>query len=799
MSAQTSVPSPAPATPVSGGTSTSASFGRPPTFPPSPFNPNAVDFKPQPRSNKAIKIVDPNSAKASSPTPSHAPAPKTATVTAPTTTPAAADSVKKAAEEKTNAAKEVAERERKEKEAEEQEAKVKAKEEAEARWQAEEKEKKEKEERERAEAEAKAKHEEEARIAKEKADQERVDAEKKRDEEAKAKAEAEAAVAAETAAAAAEASAAKAEEEAKAKVVEEEDKLKPPTTTPAPGSASSTAPTTADSSRATSPPAATSAAAALPTELDDQKKRPVPEPLDIPSANGPSRPTSSADGAAPPSSSASAALGSAKIIEDLNRVNYPNDIKSPRPELNSGAEPGKFRYDRDFLLQFMDVCKEKPEHLASLEAMGISAEGPQAGGIPPRSASASMRRGMPPPPGGRGPPMGGPNGGPRGAPAAGALNFHLKTSEERYARSSQGAPGLGSGFPGIPMRPPSMSRSSSSSQMMPGSGMLPQSASGRGDRRSGRGRSRGTGDRQPVQTPTMEHVAPLQESENAWKPRVGARAARDDPNSLDTVNRKVKALLNKLTLERFDSISDQILEWANKSKDEPDGRILRQVIALTFEKATDEATWSEMYARLCRKIMEKLSTDVTDEAVPGVFGGTLFRKYLLTRCQEDYERGWAQRDSTANAAAAKAKEDEAKRLANAKAEEEGKAAEGGADAEKPKEAEILSDEYYAAQKAKRRGLGLVRFIGELFKLQMLTPRIMRECITKLLANVDDPEEEDVESLCRLITTVGKQLEEEPKGPGLMSVYMERLGYLAVNQRVSSRIRFMVQVGFVSFL
>lgn len=102
-------------------------------------------------------------------------------------------------------------------------------------------------------------------------------------------------------------------------------------------------------------------------------------------------------------------------------------------------------------------------------------------------------------------------------------------------------------------------------------------------------------------------------------------------------------------------------------------------------------------------------------------GGSLFRKYLLNRCQEDYERGWSERQKTASAAAGKADEDKAKLQANeaAKADAEKEGAEGDKPKEQPKEAEIMSDEYYAAQKAKRRGLGLVRFIGELYKLHML--------------------------------------------------------------------------------
>lgn len=70
---------------------------------------------------------------------------------------------------------------------------------------------------------------------------------------------------------------------------------------------------------------------------------------------------------------------------------------------------------------------------------------------------------------------------------------------------------------------------------------------------------------------------------------------------------------------------------------------------------------------------------------------------------------------------------------------------------------------------------------------------MHECIKKLLSNVNNPEEDDMESLCRLLTTVGGQLENEPggKSSAIMDVYMERLGSVRTNDKVSSRIQFMV--------
>ena len=67
-------------------------------------------------------------------------------------------------------------------------------------------------------------------------------------------------------------------------------------------------------------------------------------------------------------------------------------------------------------------------------------------------------------------------------------------------------------------------------------------------------------------------------------------------------------------MEKFASISDQIIAWANKSEKEKDGHTHIQVIRLVFKKATDEATWSEMYVQLCtgRKMMAQISTNVQD-------------------------------------------------------------------------------------------------------------------------------------------------------------------------------------------
>jgi translation initiation factor 4G len=257
-------------------------------------------------------------------------------------------------------------------------------------------------------------------------------------------------------------------------------------------------------------------------------------------------------------------------------------------------------------------------------------------------------------------------------------------------------------------------------------------------------------------------------------------------NSPALVHLQVSSLLNKLTMKNFDSISDQIITWANRSRSQKDGRTLIQVTRIVFDKALDNAPHSEMYARLCRKMMEQILPDVQDESMKGtegkpIVGGQLFRKYLINRCQEDFERGWASREAAAAAAAAaaaKAGDDAAVLAANANKNED--------------EIALYSDEYYAEQKAKRRGLGLVKFIGELFKLQMLTERIMHECVKKLLGNVDNPEEESIESLCVLLPTVGELLE-TPRAAPYMDIYFARIRELSKNPKISSRMQYMLLV------
>jgi translation initiation factor 4G len=478
--------------------------------------------------------------------------------------------------------------------------------------------------------------------------------------------------------------------------------------------------------------------------------------------------------AEPPEPSATLkALQSARKLEDLSKVNYPSDIASPNPALNQNAPANRgFKYDKTFLLQFQSIFKEKPsldwdmkirDALGEGDSARPSASGRTPSGLGPRATSGRPSAG----PGGFSGPMGTFGGGSARPLPPGT------TSEQRFQMSNAAMRGNPMANP-FPMGRGGMAMGRQPSNNIPGSPRVGGSSRGGSRAESKRGKQGGrhAADEKAMPLTAGMNFEKIETSSTGWKPRslgqsnLGPPVGGDGHLDPEAVQRKVKAALNKMTPEKFDRIADQILVIAAQSKDESDGRSLRQVIQLTFEKATDEAHWASMYAMFCRKMLESMSPDIKDENVKDkngniVTGGNLFRKYLLNRCQEEFERGWK---------------------VNLPAPKEGE----------NQETAMMSDEYYEAMAAKRRGLGLVKFIGELFKLQMLTERIMHECVKKLVDYEGVPDEAEIESLTSLLRTIGKQLDDpQSKGQARMDIYFERIKSTIDLPELPSRLRFML--------
>jgi hypothetical protein len=105
-------------------------------------------------------------------------------------------------------------------------------------------------------------------------------------------------------------------------------------------------------------------------------------------------------------------------------------------------------------------------------------------------------------------------------------------------------------------------------------------------------------------------------------------------------------------------------------------------------------------------------------------------------------------------------------------------------------------------KIKRRMLGNIKFVGELYKRKLLNTETMHYCITKLIGTADQQsavvhDEQDLELLLHLLTTLGETLEQKSKKSKNKSLstqfdqYFVRLEELRTDTKLPSRIRFAI--------
>ncbi|KFV15392.1 Eukaryotic translation initiation factor 4 gamma 1, partial [Tauraco erythrolophus] len=283
----------------------------------------------------------------------------------------------------------------------------------------------------------------------------------------------------------------------------------------------------------------------------------------------------------------------------------------------------------------------------------------------------------------------------------------------------------------------------------------PCQPSGLGPRRSQQSQRKEP--RKIIATVSLNEDVKLNKAEKAWKPSSKRASEEEDPENIKTQEllRRVRSILNKLTPQMFQQLMKQVMELSIDTEER-----LKGVIDLVFEKAISEPNFSVAYANMCRCLMG-LKVPTTDKPTVTVN----FRKLLLNRCQKEFEKD----------------KDDDEIFEKRQKEMD--------DASAPEEKARMKDELEEARdKARRRSLGNIKFIGELFKLKMLTEAIMHDCVVKLLKNHD---EESLECLCRLLTTIGKDLDFEKAKPR-MDQYFSQMEKIIKEKKTSSRIRFMLQ-------
>lgn len=225
--------------------------------------------------------------------------------------------------------------------------------------------------------------------------------------------------------------------------------------------------------------------------------------------------------------------------------------------------------------------------------------------------------------------------------------------------------------------------------------------------------------------PALEDCKPLEvNDETRWKAKVfdGKEGETDEAESKEEILRRALLILNKLSLTKFDKLSDDFINCGISR----DIDCLTGAVGLIVTKAQEEQHFSSMYAGLCLK-MSKTPMEGIDE---GTKKGKKFKKILLERCQSEFETD----------AATKVKE----------------ATKDITDAEEIE---------YHTNLIKKHYLGHMRFIGELYNGDLISIKIMLFCLPTLLKGESDDssnevDEEKIECFAKLMTVIGSSLEQQ---------------------------------------
>eukprot|EP01133_Synstelium_polycarpum_P013632 gene13632-16050_t len=277
------------------------------------------------------------------------------------------------------------------------------------------------------------------------------------------------------------------------------------------------------------------------------------------------------------------------------------------------------------------------------------------------------------------------------------------------------------------------------------------------------------GNQHQQQQPQLPPPVILPVSENRWVP---TRLNQLSESQLHL--RKAKFILNRISPEKFDSLSQNLLDLGITR----DTEVFTGVISLIFEKAITEAKYVTMYTDLCRKIFtsERVAKDSDKEkevARVTAAGGDVaaaenddaykpkFRTHLLKTCQEEYEKVTKIFDTI----------DEVPE-----------------DLE-PQERTDFEEKQFIQRK---KIFGLIKFIAELFKQDMLSEKVIHGILVALMGELVKPQEIKLECFCKLLSPIGNKIISKKGAEEFMRGYYQRMETLISSPTLSQRIKFLIQ-------
>ncbi|RYY33706.1 hypothetical protein EON62_03985, partial [archaeon] len=289
------------------------------------------------------------------------------------------------------------------------------------------------------------------------------------------------------------------------------------------------------------------------------------------------------------------------------------------------------------------------------------------------------------------------------------------------------------------------------------------------------------------------------------RPRAGAGAV--DP--VEEMERALMALCNKLSRENFEVIMEQILKLEINTQSK-----LQRVAEVIFEKALIDEFFQDLYADLCEKLAKKAESwtnscmqvqfyeehatgkgwyfaaskgadaewvgpfETEDAATKRVKSLLSFKALLLSRAQKEFDKG-NQAKSMMNQLAAL----EANRVADA-----------ATWTREQQDAYLQTRAEYELRRDQllKRTASNVKFVGQLFRANMIMPNVLRFVINNLLkpqAN-EVPDLDFLAAVCDLFMIVGGRMDNPASTlqPDLES-WMGQLIRYSNDRRVPSRQQF----------
>ena len=267
--------------------------------------------------------------------------------------------------------------------------------------------------------------------------------------------------------------------------------------------------------------------------------------------------------------------------------------------------------------------------------------------------------------------------------------------------------------------------------------------------------------------------------------------------------RQFRVIMNKLARGTLDKLAAKCMEIEVKSKTE-----FETIIAEIFDIALRQPFLCDLYAELCAYIARH--QDVFVDRIVNVVhktddgGGSVSWHFHLGVVSTD-ETGPEMFGPYASEAEAKAeakKKTAFKRILLSKTKQEFDRKVDLSAFSNEVAWDTLSEEETATEKirvarasrdAKKRMLGNIKLISELFRQQMLSLKVMHQCLTALLSGeIDNPDESYIECSINLLRSVG-ELIDVGHGKEYVTGYFERLEILGgAASPLSTRVRFMCQ-------